>query len=310
MERIIIVFTCDENYVRHTATVIASILQNSSRAFRFYIFDCGISPESLQKLQTWELGDQELMIVPMKKNDLFERYNIPSWYSHAIFYRLMIPDRLPEYDKVLYLDSDMVVCGDIGELWDIDLGDRLIGGVDEAVFFSGRWYEKRKKINGFPEDRIYFNSGVLLMNTKALREWNFFEKIVRVLQERTDLHFPDQDALNFLLENSQRLCFDCRYNFLLPLNVKKSLQSISPVIVHLIMKPWNLPVHLLPKRLFFAKYARKYFEYIQRTPFASQATKEVSYRVIAKVFWKLTFQPIETFARMKIRDPFLARWKR
>lgn len=310
MERIIIVFTCDENYVRHAATVIASILQNSSRAFRFYIFDCGISPESLQKLRTWELGDQELIVVPMQKNDLFERYTIPSWYSHAIFYRLMIPDRLPEYDKVLYLDSDIVVCSDIGELWDIDLGNRLIGGVDEAAFFSQKWYEKRKKWNGFPEDRIYCNSGVLLMNTKALREWNFFEKIVRVLQERTDLHFPDQDALNFLLDNSQRLCLDFRYNFLLPLHVKSSLSNISPIICHLLVKPWRLPVHLLSKHLFFAKYAKGYFEYIQHTPFASQATKEVSYRILAKVFWKLIFQPIETFIRMKIRDPFLERWKR
>lgn len=310
MEPIIVVFTCDENYVRHTATTIASIIQNSSRTFRFYIFDCGISPQSLQKLQTWNIGNHEIRVLRVQKNDLFEQYKTAPWFTPAIFYRLMIPNVLSEYDKVLYLDSDIIAFGDIGKLWDIDLGDRLIGGVDEVVFFSGRWYEKRKKQNNFPPDRIYFNSGMLLMNMKALREWNFCEKILRVLQKHADFHFPDQDALNFLLGNSQRLCIHCRYNFLLPLNVKKCLRKVPPILCHFIVKPWKLPIGFLPPWLYYKKYAKKYFEYIRNTPFAIQAKDDVSSRVLCKIFWKLLFQPIETFVRLQIRDPFLALWKR
>ena len=60
---IVIVFSCDDRYVQHAAATIASITAHSERNFRFYILDCGISSEKIEKLQQWDLGDGNTLTV-------------------------------------------------------------------------------------------------------------------------------------------------------------------------------------------------------------------------------------------------------
>ncbi|MCQ2181886.1 MAG: glycosyltransferase family 8 protein [Bacteroidales bacterium] len=99
-------------------------------------------------------------------------------YSAAAEYRLMLPELLPDYDKVLYLDCDMVVRNDLAVLFSgTDLGENLLGAV----------YERKG----------YFNSGFLLMNLSGMREDETSLKLMKALD--TDyLEFPDQDALNMV----------------------------------------------------------------------------------------------------------------
>ena len=128
-EAIPVILSCDDKFVRHAACTIASIVKNSDRRYQFYLLDCGISEGNKQKLAAWDLGGNTLTVMPMGKVEAFEQVPLKPWFSPAIFYRLLIPELFPELTKAIYLDSDIVVVGELGDLWDIDLGDKLMGVV-------------------------------------------------------------------------------------------------------------------------------------------------------------------------------------
>ena len=126
-----IVLTCDDRYAQHAAVTIVSVVKNTKRNVHFYVFDCGILPENLERLKQLDVGSNVLEVIQVQKIDVFENYNYQQCYSPAIMYRLATCEILPHLDKALYLDSDVIAVRDVGELWDIDLGEKLLGAYDE-----------------------------------------------------------------------------------------------------------------------------------------------------------------------------------
>ena len=309
---IVIVFSCDDRYVQHAVATIASIVAHSERNFRFYILDCGISQKKIEKLQQWDLGDgNTLTVTAVTKNDVFERYRLASWFSPAIFYRLTIAELFPQYDKVLYLDSDIIAAGDVGELWDVELGDKWLGGVDEVPYFLSQWHAARRTERGIPLDKPHFNSGVLLMNTKAMRTCGFAEACIRTLEQNKNLAFPDQDAIDLVVGDERCVFLDIKFNFMAPLCTKKEFRDFRPVFVHYtVKKPWFIYPWLLNFFGAYGRFAKPYWEAVCRTPFADEAEQYVSFQKTARVVWKFLFQPTETFIRMHIGKPLKKLWKR
>ena len=281
---IVIVFSCDDRYVQHAAAAIASVVAHSERNFRFYILDCGISQKKIEKLQRWDLGSNTLTVTAVTKNDVFERYRLPSWYPPAIFYRLTIANLFPQYDKVLYLDSDIIAAGDVGELWDVELGDKWLGGVDEVPYF--------------------------LMNTKMMRVHRFAEACIRILEQNQNLAFPDQDAVCRVLGEDRYVRCDTKFNCMLPLHVKKEFRDFQPTLMHYLQKPWVLYPWLIQCFGAYGRFAQLYWKAVRRTPFADEAEQYVSFQKTARVVWKFLFQPTETFFRMHIGKPLTKLWKR
>ena len=307
---IVIVFSCDDRYVQHAAAAIASVVAHSERNFRFYILDCGISQKKIEKLQRWDLGSNTLTVTAVTKNDVFERYRLPSWYPPAIFYRLTIANLFPQYDKVLYLDSDIIAAGDVGELWDVELGDKWMGGVDETPFFLSKWYAASRMKRGFSLDKTYFNSGVLLMNTKMMRVHRFAEACIRILEQNQNLAFPDQDAVCRVLGEDRYVRCDTKFNCMLPLHVKKEFRDFQPTLMHYLQKPWVLYPWLIQCFGAYGRFAQLYWKAVRRTPFADEAEQYVSFQKTARVVWKFLFQPMETFFRMHVGKPLTKLWKR
>ena len=195
-----IVLTCDDRYVQHAAVTIISVVKNTKRNVHFYVFDCGILPENLERLKRLDVGSNVLEVIQVQKIDVFENYKYESCYSPAIMYRLAIPEILPHLDKALYLDCDIVAVGDIGELWDIDLGDKMLGGSVLPDYCRPRY---------FPDfDKCYFGAGLLLMNLKKMVEVSLFKKVIRMLCDTRYFVTPDQDVLHVLLQNEDWLPLD------------------------------------------------------------------------------------------------------
>lgn len=108
--------------------------------------------------------------------------NLKTTYTPYSMLRLLLDkvDHLPE--RLLYLDGDTLIMGDIYQLYSMDMGEYELGMVQDAV---GHHYFGRK----------YCNSGVLLMNMKAIRENDLFTKTRRFLKHHL-LFMPDQTSLN------------------------------------------------------------------------------------------------------------------
>ena len=308
-ESIAIVLVCDDKYVRHAATTIISIVKNSQRTFCFYIFDCGIHPENIEKLTSWNLGSNKINVVPMSKVEIFEQFKMRQRYSPAIFYRLAIPEILPDLDKAIYMDSDMVVLDDLGEVWDIPMQDCTFGAVSEERNFKGKaLFVARKRALGIALESVYFNSGFLLFNIKAIKDFHLAERVIEFLENNTHnkrVTLPDQDALNVVVDRSKFLSLPLKFNC----DVNGSWQKAGvdkPCVLHLFDKVWKYPPffveHFLSK---IHPHCDEYFRYARMTPWANEVTRDASLWEVFRCLWKLCLKPIEQFVRYHIRDKFI-----
>ena len=156
-------------------------------------------------------------------------------YSIEIYYRILLP-YLTEEDRILWLDADIVVNGDITELYRQDVADKYLAAVTDAVEEQGGREEIKRKMG--ISGRTYFNSGVLLLNTKKIREEipqnRFFDAIARF---NDILKCPDQDILNLVLGGECRI-LPVRYNY--QHHTDGGTKAENGLIIHYIWtKPWN-----------------------------------------------------------------------
>ena len=127
-----------------------------------------------------------------------------SWFGIGGIYRLLIPQVLPsDIDKAIYLDSDIIVNLDIGELWQVELGDKPLAAVPEhkasPVSFRSLIPQNYPVNSRLVEYEDYFNSGVLLMNLDYLRlNEELIMNGIKWNGEHPQCIAGDQDILNYL----------------------------------------------------------------------------------------------------------------
>jgi len=175
-----------------------------------------------------------------------------------IYYRLLMAKILPEsVHKILYLDADMIVRHDLSELWNTPLDNIAVAGVQE-VFGSVQCHRL-----DYPEEKGYFNSGVLLFNLDFIRSHNITDQYIKYIIENPEkLHCPDQDVINYVLRDD-KIPLPLRYNvqeayLRVPPIVKDNINGdlekdiCNPVIVHYTKeKPWNKKCEHPLKNLYY-----------------------------------------------------------
>lgn len=125
------------------------------------------------------------------------------FFSSAVYYyRFFIPRLFPMYEKGVYIDSDTVLLGDIGKLFDIELAEDevLAATVDPKVTVIKEFRDYVDKAVGVPHEE-YVNSGVMLMDFKKMRKMRYLSTMVDLIEKYdADLVAPDQDYLNVILK--------------------------------------------------------------------------------------------------------------
>lgn len=203
-------------------------------------------------------------------------------YTEASLFRMCLHEQLPEeVEKVVYFDCDIIFERDIAELWNLELGNAWM----IATHDSERVWSKRKKeyyLNALniDEDR-YFNSGVLVMNLKALREAsreeNVFWRAYRQGAEAfSKLKFVvyDQDLLNYMMSRDhEKLLFtDIAFNYEVCLFDRRFLRldELKGKVAHFAaLKPWEkfFPASML------------YWKYYVKTPWRDEALPLIEERM-------------------------------
>lgn len=243
-ERIPVFFTIDDNYAPILGAALKSLTANASRDRKYIIniIHDGLSEKNEARLAAMSDDTFDIRTVPMSIKDTGisdrkENHLRCDYFTMTIFYRLFIPEMFPQYDKGIYLDSDIIIPGDISQLYDIALEGNLIGACpDRSVTDIPELVSWIENGTGVRRDR-YVNSGVLLMDMKKLRENRFLEHFLKLLNT---WHFesiaPDQDYINAICEGRIRFLgeeWDVMPNQGRPL-------FMSPKIIHynLFEKPW------------------------------------------------------------------------
>jgi len=179
------------------------------------------------------------------------------YFTLTIYYRLFIADRFPEYDKGIYLDSDIVVPGDISELYQIELGENLIGAcMDRSIVSVPELVDYVEKAVGTSIDH-YINSGILLMNLKKMRQTDFCGHFLRLLHTfHFDCIAPDQDYINAMC-SGKIVYLDEAWDAMPPEGGAGVPELENPHLIHynLFQKPWCYDN--IPYEEYFWYYAKK-----------------------------------------------------
>ena len=206
-------------------------------------------------------------------------------YSIEIYYRIMLP-YLTNVDKILWMDADIIVCGDISELYNIDIKNQYVGACRDIAEEEGK-RDKIKKIMHM-ENQIYFNSGVLLLNAKKIRKEipneRFFDSINTYSK---DLICPDQDVLNLVL-GENILLLDNKYNNLYHMNREKEETWNDALIIHYIYKkPWNSD--------YYGFLEQEFWKYATQCGYVTEYKKHCKIRkgIAKKELWKERWQAVK-----------------
>lgn len=258
-EEIPIFFAVDDGYMPFLAVTLQSLVDNSSTEYYYLlkILYTDISEENKKKIKKYERENVNIEFVDL--NDYIEKIKdklyTRDYYSKTTYFRLFIPNLYPEYNKALYLDSDIILLKDVAELFNIDLGNNLVGGApDDVIQTTEIFQEYAEKVVGVANYRNYFNAGVLLMNLSELRKYKFQEKFLYVLGTIKFSVAQDQDYLNRLCKGRVTL-IDKNWNRMPISNEYVDEKDLKLIHYNLESKPWHFDDILYKE--YFWQYAKK-----------------------------------------------------
>lgn len=272
-----VVFATDENYVVPTYVAAYSMLQNVQEGYDFDIYI--MIPDSMtergKKILTNLEEYYDCTVNFFNMENAFQNIEMQiSYITPATYYRLLLPELLPQYEKCIYLDSDVIVAHDVSELYEMQKADVYLTGViagnPPLSSLKGQKRIEHEKRLGIDTLENYVNAGVLVFNLSAMRENELVKEFIR----RVPLKYPyqDQDILNSVCNDHIQFA-DRKYN-VCPLNrlasdadtdLKKNEIDVirnaynDPAIIHYAQpqKPW------LSRSFPMASYWWKYYDAIE-----------------------------------------------
>lgn len=304
------ILTCtDSRFVIPTGVMFSSIcINNQEEELNFHLIIDGSVTESQKealkeeiekKYSNTTLSFYLIQIDDIKKYLIVKRACFPV----SIYYRLLLENILPSnIDKVLYLDGDIVVRNNITDLWQTDITDYAVGAVVNQSLSNQFW-----KRLGYPKEKGYFNSGVLLINLKYWREHKLAQQYVKYIKENPDkLLYPDQDVLNVVLQDSKKLLPE-RYNVqeafyrinreCVPCENTEEIEKAiyNPSIIHYTdVKPWYYECK--------HPFRDVYYEYRSRTRWHNSYKMELSHILNKSVIRAKLKRIIKKILHIKVRQ--------
>lgn len=309
MEKIPVVFSINNGYVKQLATVIMSILKNSNSKFDFNVLHRDITCDNMKKLESMLKKYDNAEIKFYNISDYLKNQDLESFMSRRkdynyisieTYFRFFIPDIFKQYDKVIYLDSDIIVFTDLFNLYNIDLKDNYLGAIQDTFLelavnnhkiktslHPQMSYSEYFKKHLYKQNNKYFNAGILLFNVKKMREDNITLKLFDFALKNSPLEFQDQCVLNAVLEKSTTY-IDYRWNVLkdlksyinlFPQDKKNIFEQIykKPYIFHYVWhnKPWLIHDD------YNYSFITKWWKYYKMTPFFNKKDSE-TFKIISK----------------------------
>ena len=249
-----VAFCVNDGYAQYIMVTIKGLLENNSDPIVIHVLSDYISERNVARLKdlvsSYTFAELKVIIVDDSKlRGLKDTWTIYTWY------RVLLPEILDkDVHRVLYLDADVLVAGNIGELFRLDMTDKAIAG---TIDFQSKDISTYKRC-GYEPEKEYVCAGIMLMNLDYWREHDIANQVVRWGRDNNDrIRFPDQDSINYICRNAKILLplkydivdgffHDDYYYKNYPQELRECVES--PVIIHYAgQAPWvvELSSHLL-----------------------------------------------------------------
>ena len=279
-EVIPIFFAVDDGYIPFLAVTLQSIVEKSKEEYYYVvkILYTNISEENKEKINKYKRENIEIEFVNLNyyiekvKDKLYTR----DYFSMTTYFRLFISNLYPQYNKAIYLDSDIVLLTDVAELYMQDIGDNLVGAVaDDIIQQNEVFQEYVEKVVGVASYKTYFNAGMLIMNLDELRKTDFQGKFLYLLETVKYSVVQDQDYLNRICKGRVKL-LDKSWN-VMP-NATKDINEADIKLIHYNYqyKPWHYDN--IPYAKYFWDLAKKTEFYNKLAEVKENFTDEMKYQ--------------------------------
>ena len=288
-----IAIAADDYYVPYVSVVFKSIAEHTKPQYNYdiMVMTRNITEVSEHHLENCFEGQENIslrFINVSKYESIYKRLPLRGHFKIEVYFRLLMPELLPYHEKVLYIDSDIVVLEDLAELYITDLKGYMVGACldpDTAGLYNG--YEPGKKhymdsVLKIKKPYSYFQAGVLLLNLDEFRAGCPTEKMLKFALSY-EWELQDQDVLNYLCQGKIKYV-DMSWNVMVDMYRVRIPQIISrgpkwmkdkymearinPKIVHYAgpEKPWTCP---------WGDFAEIFWDYAKKTPYY----EEILYRM-------------------------------
>ena len=282
-ESVNIVFATNDDYACYMAVALKSLLDNRDveKLYDIIILESNVTNENMAMI-TSMCDSEKVSIRFVNSDDIYETMDTSKLFCHLhfskeMYLRLFIPQIMPTYKKVIYLDCDTLITGDISKLMDVDLGSDYVAAV--------RDYNTIVNFRAFPNVKTYFsvnlklkdinnyvNSGVLLMNIPEMLKIDMSKEIFDLLDYYKEFLYPDQDILNLICEDKIKIIPNS-WNYVVITNTRliqddyfknlavEFVQGIAnQYVIHFLseIKPWKYPNMY---------YGHIWWDYAKKTPF-------------------------------------------
>jgi lipopolysaccharide biosynthesis glycosyltransferase len=258
-----VVCACDEGFLPHTAAMLCSLLDNAGANLRVWHLHDGIPGRELNRMAGFVSRHDAAYEDRVIDTEVLSGLKISLHASPANYFRLLMPEVLPRsVQRVIYLDSDMIIRRPLDELWSVSLGDAPLGAVEN----SGNTFSNHVRI-GLSYDQKYFNSGVLLVDLAQWRSSGLhFEVLEFVRENPKKIKFWDQDGLNAVLAGRWHelpMKWNVSYSYFLRADTRARYPNIleNPGIIHFCGDNWK-------SKPWYEKHPfnSEYKELLMRTP--------------------------------------------
>lgn len=305
MVKIPVVLCFDSRILLGAAVTIKSLIDHAKEntVYDIRIFHSEINEKNQKNLCSLVENTRHEMKFHYVDPALFKNAprNKGSW-TEIVYYRLLTPEILTEYDKAIYSDVDVLVKGDLQEVFNTNIDGYEIGAIPTCTNLSIKTRHPKRYFEEIKNEKSYI-SGFILFNNKLMREEGTVQKFFKTIETYNKrLVFFDMDTLNLTCTKIKDLplnycVFESLYEFtdvtkireykaLSTLYTDSELEEVksNPIIIHYagrLGKPWQ------------RKWVPEYYqEYIHKIP---KSLVRYTFRDIRKAFFSKPKYPIQHF---------------
>lgn len=286
-----VVLAANEKYVPVLYTCVQSVVEHTSakRNYEIYVFHTDITADSRQLFKKrLNRNNVKIHFINVSKKVSGYRLQAKEHITTETFYRFLILDFFKHCTKVIYLDCDMIVCQDVAQLYDTEMGNCLIAATLDPDF-AGQCNLKNSdmrqyclKTLGIENPYTYFQAGVLVFQVQEMKKAVTVSKLLE-MSDTGIYRFSDQDILNIVckgrvvyLDMAWNMIFDCdhfRWQNVIkyaPYEILDAYENArkEPYIIHYagFLKPWMKPDE---------DFGYVFWDVARRTPYYEQLLKEM-----------------------------------
>lgn len=309
-----VVFAANDRFVPMFAACLRSVLDHISDQYNYdlVLLQSDVSDENKAELLGMVAGYKNVSLRFFDAARMVKNYKLKAnaHISVETFYRFLIQAAMPDYDKILYLDCDLIANADVAELYQTDVEGYMLaaardpdflGQINGANLGTKLYCEQEFKMK---DPYNYFQAGVLLFNEKEMRKAYSLDEWLTFASH--PYKYSDQDVLNLYCEGKVKyldmawnMITDCDHTRVsqvivhAPASVQAEYRKAhaNPKLIHYagFMKPWHRPTE---------DYARKFWDASRRTPYY----EELLFRMSDGIAYWMVYENNKRFGVKRIKE--------